>query len=246
MYGDFFFIPPANITVIVEAWGAGGQGRIGQNPWTGMGGGGGAYAWRNGIRLLAGVTYDLRVGAPGGIAAPHESGLYGVPPGDSVVAVEGGNAGFQTAGAGGTAAASTGAVKFSGGSGATPYPGDGQPGGGGGSSAGRFSSGNPGGFAGGGGPGGSAPAGGGPGGNGGAFNADGSAPVSGPGGGGGGGGSALAQTNGGAGFEGAIIVWQDFGIWPPAPGQMPIVQHGSPPAPPNPANPKLRKSSFIM
>jgi len=219
-YGDFTYTPVANITVIAECWGAGGGGRIGQSggPWEGPGGGGGGYSRKAGIALTGGVGYLVRVGAPGLIAAPHES-LFGAP----VCKANGGaNAGFQDTGAaGGSTTGAIGDVNFSGGNGSA-YPGDGPHfGGGGGSSAGRNSNGNNGAVN----PGGSDPGCGGKGGDGSIGGSGGQAGIA-PGGGGGGGDTTFVSGGNADGAEGCVILWQDLGVWPPI-GQTPIYTAGT-------------------
>lgn len=238
MYGDFAYNPPVNQTVIAECWGGGSQGRIGQGPNTpGCGGGGGAYSRKAGIALTGGGSYLVRVGAPKHIAAPHESLFVngGVVLADGAV-----EAVFHGPGIGGQAANGTGDVKFSGGSGA-PYPGDiVSDGGGGGSSAGRGGNGNDGGFP----AAGATVSGGGPAAAGGLQpDGNGVSVLSGPGGGGGGGSTGTVQTNPGVGFEGAVVLWEDLGVWPPI-GQTPLASYGSPPA--NPSSPKTAKSATFM
>lgn len=239
-YGDFSYTPPVNQTVIGECWGGGGAGHIGQNfPSMGGGGGGSAYARRFAIALTAGIPVLCRVGGPGGVATNHESIFVNNIVG--VVAVPGNNAPFGGNGLGGAAGSCVGDVAFSGGDGAA-FPGFvPSPGGGGGSSGGRSSNGNNGSIT----AGGTAPVGGGAGGNGGAMGdspgGDGF-PGSGPGGGGGGGGSAPSQSQPGDGAEGAVVIWEDRGVWPPV-GQTPLASFGSPP--PSPV-PKTAKSAMMM
>jgi hypothetical protein len=241
-YGDIAYVSPANQTVIAECWGGGSQGRIGQGPNTpGCGGGGGAYARKAGIALIAGGTYLVRVGAPKHIAAAHESLFIngGVVLADGAV-----EAVFHGPGIGGQAASSVGDVKFSGGSGA-PYPGDiASDGGGGASSAGRSSAGNDGSFPA---PGATIVDGGGPGAFGGLQpDGNGVSVTTGPGGGGGGGSTGTVQTNPGFGFQGAVVLWLDGGVWPPV--GSPVASFGAPPPLPTPPTPgvKYRKTGNCM
>jgi hypothetical protein len=234
-FGDFTWIATFTGNVIAEGIAGGGAGRIGQNPQSGPGGGGGAYARTAGIPVAVGIPYLVRVGGPINIPSNHES-LF---PGTALMyAREATSAGFLTPGVGGSAALCTGDVKHSGGNGG-PWLGNGTPGSGGGSSATRDFDGvdgvtTPGGIA--------VPAGfGGNGGDGGAFDADGMNAQS-PGGGGGGGGAATIQTNPGGGGEGCVVLWQDLGVWPP-PAYSFLGAWGSPPAA---WIDKVRKVSFMM
>ncbi len=243
-FGDFTWTPAATQNVIAECWGAGGKGRLGSNaPDMGPGGGGGAYSRKAGIAVVSGVGESIRVGGPGGVPSNHESFFRNNL---TVQAREGGNAAFHTAGAGGLASASVGTVKFDGGNGGIGSFGVLSAGGGGGSSASRSQAGATGGV----------PAGGtlltngsgagGDGGTGGTNTPTGDGHVGlGPGGGGGGGGSAtVTQNNPGDGAEGAVVIWQDLGVWPPF-GQTPLATFGTPPS--NPVRPpKDRKSGFVM
>lgn len=246
-FGDFTYTPLVNRTVIAECWAGGGQGRIGQffdanNQWMGPGGGGGAYSRKFAIPLTALVGYAVRVGAPGQSPSNHESFFINLL---TCYAVPGGNAAFQLNGLGGAAAAGAGDVKYSGGDGA-PYTSPdnvARPGGGGGSSASRSGNGSPGsGQAGG------TVAGGGDGGPGGHIGPGGAGGAGlGPGGGGGGGGT--PQNGGdpgstaGPAAEGAVVLWEDLGVWPPF-GQIPLAAYGTPPA--NPVSRKATKSATFM
>lgn len=255
-YGDTTYTPPSNITVIAECWGSGGQGRLGtffdsNNRFMGPGGGGGAYARKAGLVLTGGTPYSVRVGAPGQIAAPHESFFITDL---TCKASFGTNATNDTTpgmgnGKGGTAAASVGDVKFSGGDGQAYLGPDNtaRPGGGGGSSATRVSDGAPGvGQTGG------LILGGGNGGDGG-HAGPGGAGVGGraPGGGGGGGGTPASAldpgSTAGPGSEGAVVIWEDVGVWPPpdsGPGSVPLYQAGTPPPPAN--HPKFAPKVFYV
>ncbi len=242
-FGDTTWTPGFTGNVIAECWGAGGIGSLGGNqPAMGPGGGGGAYARRAAIAVVNGVAEFIRVGAPGGVSAPHESTFRNNTTGVSALA--GGNASFHTPGTAGSAAGSSGTTKFDGGT--SVFVAGTSPGGGGGSSGSRSQAGANG----------AAPAGGtlptngfgagGDGGTGGTNTPTGDGHVGhGPGGGGGGGGSAtVTQNNPGDGGEGAVVIWQDLGTWPPF-GQTPLATFGTPP--PNPTRPpKDRKSGFVI
>lgn len=231
-YGDFAYTPPVNQVLIVECWGASGAGSFGNGPVNpGGGGGGGAYSRRAGIAVTAGVPELVRVGGPYNVPSNHESSFRGI---QDPLALYGTSAGFLSAGLGGLASGGVGDVKFSGGDGAFNVD---PSGGGGGSSAGRNGNGNNGSTP----NGGAAPVGGAAGGNGGPPGegpaADGQ-PGFAPGGGGGGAGTfSVTQPNGGTGREGAVVIWEDRGVWPPV-GQTPLASYGSPPPGPVPKTPK--------
>jgi len=59
---------------------------------------------------------------------------------------------------------------------------------------------------------------------------------------GGGGGAGVPGGVGGSGGDGAVVIWEDRGVWPPI-GQVPLASFGSPP--PTPV-PKTAKSAAIM
>jgi hypothetical protein len=211
------YIVPAGYTAVVtiECWGGGGSGGGGgAGNGERTGGGGGAYASTSGVTLVAG-TYTVTVGTGGVAPAASGAGINGgittfFTGGTNVIAA-GGTAGSNTAnpglgGAGGTVAASTGTIRFAGGTGGARPAANGG-GGGGGSSAGTAAIGNNGAIgvaAGAGGAGGVAPAGGG---SGGAGGPNGGAAVNGiaPGGGGGGKGNNPGPTSGN-GANGRVIV----------------------------------------
>ena len=151
------WICPPNVTSVqVECWGAGGAGGSayrpgGGNAWGG-GGAGGAYAKRTNVTVVPGYSYTINVGA-GGVSSTNN--LATVPGGDSWFAngsltnclANGGaggvslvSSGNAVGGAGGTgsSAGSLGDVVYAGGNGAS---GASSFGGGGGSSAGTASAG---------------------------------------------------------------------------------------------------------
>ncbi|MCG3147259.1 MAG: hypothetical protein PCFJNLEI_00698 [Verrucomicrobiae bacterium] len=200
--GSTNWTAPANVTSItVETWGGGGGGRN-VTFAVGGGGGGGAYARVNSFTVTPGNIYSLIVGAGGGGNAAGGNSSFN----SSTCVAAGGAAGSTSAGgAGGTTSASTGDVKFAGGSGSVGQA-FGYGGGGGGGSAGTNSVGT---SASGTATGAAAVEGGGPGGNGNAFG-DGSAPTSGPGGGGGGAAS-FGSANGGAGYAGQVRITYKLG-----------------------------------
>lgn len=241
-FTDYFWTSPYTGNVIVECWGAGGGGRIGQNiPISGGGGGGAAYARKAGIALISGNVYLVRIADPTPPNAPGDTTMfvnYAL-----VSAVGGGGAPFGGHGLGGAAGSSVGDVVFSGGDGGGDPAGVAEPGFGGGSSASDYGNGvagthpQPG----------IALARQGYGGIGGNVDAGGTGGL-GPGGGGGGGGAAVmvVQTAGGGGGGGALGIWEDHGIWPPPYNVIPIATFGDnfPPTPPDPA--KARKRANYM
>lgn len=220
-FTDYNFTSPITGNIIVECWGAGGGGRIGQNfPLSGGGGGGGAYARKAGIAVTNGGIYLARLGNTSPAGSTGSDTLF---INAATVSAKGGTgAPFNSFGVGGAAASCVGDVKYSGGDG---YPATSavHAGGGGGSSAGRSATGVTAGSD----VGAIAPQCGGNGGNGGAVSVAGSTGLT-PSGGGGGGGSDPVQTAGGTGAEGAIVIWQDLGVWPPV-GQTALQTYGSPP-----------------
>lgn len=222
--GDSIWTPGFTGLVNVELLAAGGNGHIGQNPYTGCGGGGAAYASKRTIAVVMGVGILVRVGGRSGLGVPQES-LF--KDNFTCVADFGRDSAFEDPGAiGGQAASCVGDVKWSGGNGGG-YPGDMLPGTGGGSSANRTGSGVNGSPAG---LGGIIGNGGGNGGDGGAVDGDGSPGVN-PGGGGGGGGFAATRgTSGGFGANGCVAIWLDTGVWPPPVGQVPIITFGAIPS----------------
>ena len=197
--GTYTWTAPAGVTSVdVEAWGGGGNGSTtsgGGITIGGGGGGGGAYV-RSTLTVVPGNTYTLVVGGSGEDSYFINQTTILAKGGESVA----GNT--PDGGQGGSAAASIGDVKFSGGNG-----GDGSGtsfGGGGGSSAGAAAVGANGSTP----NGGTAPAGGGDGGDGATAQGDGS---DGDEPGGGGGGSLKTQNanrtyNGGAGAHGKVIL----------------------------------------
>jgi len=113
-----FVVPEGVTNLVVEAWGGGGGPRNDGTQRRG-GGGGGAYARAN-VPVVPGQTYPVTVGAGGTI---YHAGEVGNPGGDSWfgdgawLLARGGSGGTDTGGAGGSAAASVGDVKYSGGAG---------------------------------------------------------------------------------------------------------------------------------
>jgi hypothetical protein len=187
--GGTFVVPAGVTSVTVEAWGGGGRGANRTTNGAGAGGGGGAYA-KKVVTVNPGQSYSVTVGPGGSVNTAGTNGgdSWFISP-STVMAKGGANVetNFNTAGAGGSAAASVGDVTFSGGNGATGSSGLGGNGGGGGSSAGPAANGGNGSGV----SGGTAPSGGGTGGSGALV---GGAPAPGatlgasvPGGGGGGG-----------------------------------------------------------
>jgi len=199
--GSGNWVDPAGITSItVECWGAGGGGGSASGLGGAEGGGGGgAYAKKNTYAVTPGTSYPYTVGAGAAATAGGATSFN-----TNVCIGAGGGAGGSSAGAGGTTAASTGDVKWAGGSGVAGAS-FGYGGGGGGGSAGTGSAGNTGSTY----NGATAVTGGGPGGTGTpSGTGNGSAPASGPGGGGGGAACLLSSCTGGAGFAGQLkISW---------------------------------------
>ncbi|MBT0652291.1 glycine-rich domain-containing protein [Geomobilimonas luticola] len=199
---------PAGVTsVTVECWGGGGAGAQRTTTGSGGGGGGGAYAMAT-VVVVPGNSYSYTVGPAGVSGATPTNGGASSFNTTAVVAAGGTSVAQNTAtgGAGGLASASTGDVKYDGGSGFTAAGG----GGGGGGSGGTSSAGNAATSS----TGAAAVAGGGPGGSGrtGTSGA-GTAPASGPGGGGGG---AYRTTNGtslgGNGYAGQVTLTYTPGV----------------------------------
>ncbi len=126
---------PAGITSVdVAVWGAGG----GSGYYSGGAGGGGAYSRKNAISVTPGNSYTVTVGAGGNETVGGDSWFSAT----NVVLAKGGGLGVYgfngggppcTGGAGGSAAAGVGDVKYSGGNGGTGdcYGGMGAGGGGG-------------------------------------------------------------------------------------------------------------------
>jgi hypothetical protein len=121
------WVCPAGVTSIqVEAWGggSGGTSSANTNNHCGGGGGGGAYARRNSITVVPGISYNFNVGAGGGVGNPGIQGTQSTATinGITITAAGGGapgNSGVPgTGGAGGLATSSVGDVTYSGGSGA--------------------------------------------------------------------------------------------------------------------------------
>lgn len=108
---------PVGLTLIdVDGGGGGGPGFIGSNgPYRGPGGGGGAYARKNSIVVVPGITYQLLIPditvAGGGDASRAEFDYTGTA---AMKAAGGKQAGFTVKGAGGTVANCTGDVKVAG------------------------------------------------------------------------------------------------------------------------------------
>ena len=134
--------------VIVEAWGGGGKAGTRVNNGAGGGGGGGAYS-RDTITIVPGNTYTIAVGMGSSVATnPGGDSWFGTSSNVSsaLVLAKGGNSvanDVATGATGGSASAGIGAVKYSGGTGATGMNGPTYYyGGGGGSSAGVSANGN--------------------------------------------------------------------------------------------------------
>ena len=196
--GNHTFIVPAGVTQItVEAWGGGGRGGTGsQGNHRRGGGGGGAYV-KSTLTVTPNQSINLSVGA--GSTTNAAGGDSWVVTSSTVMA-KGGNSSTSNYGAvGGSASASYGTTKYSGGSGANGVTNPGSYGGGGGSSAGTSANGNDGNGS----TGGTAPAGGGNGGNGRTASAGNGDAGSAPGGGGGG---AYGNNTGGAGANGKVVI----------------------------------------
>jgi hypothetical protein len=199
----------SNLTVSVEVWGAGGGGGANSSSdfYCGGGGGGGAYAKKNSIAITSGTIYPVYVGTLGsGGVAPSGNGGTGEDSyfiNSSTVMAKGGGGGSHNGvhGHGGLGSSSVGDTKYSGGSGKSDLVGT-EAGGGGGSggtgSAGNEATSSTGAWA---------VTGGGPGGHGATSEGAGSAPSSGYGGGGGGALSTLSGgKNGGAGYQGKVVI----------------------------------------
>lgn len=133
-----FTVPTGVTSIVVEVWGAGGRGGSRTNTGEAGGGGGGAYS-RSVIAVTPGQVINYYIGFGSLTALPGEETWF---LDNTTLMAKGGNSvgtDVNTAGAGGSAAAGFGTVKFSGGNGATPGS---NIGGGGGSSAGRGANGN--------------------------------------------------------------------------------------------------------
>lgn len=134
---------PAGVTsVIAEVWGGGGGGGSGTSSNTGSGGGGGGYG-RKSFSVTPGNNVNYTVGAGGtwvtsGAGNPGTESWFSTNLSAGVLA-NGGAAGTTTTGGSGGSASGTGAVTYTGGTGANKT---GSYSGGGGSSAGSNSSGN--------------------------------------------------------------------------------------------------------
>lgn len=125
---------------IVEVWGAGGRGSTLTSNGTGGGGGGGAYS-RDIITIIPGNTYAISVGSGSSTTSAGEDSWFGITAATKLVMAKGGNSASDNnnnGASGGSALAGIGAVKYSGGNGATgaTISGNNRAGGGGGSSAG--------------------------------------------------------------------------------------------------------------
>ena len=218
---DTWVAPPGVTSVQVQVWGSGGGGGNSANGTSagGSGGGGGGYSLST-ITVVPGTTYYINVGAFG-TGGPVSSTSTATAGGDSWFSpvlntapvdatfgalAKGGSAGSNNStspgGAGGVSANGIGTTKFSGGSGGS---GNNSGGGGGGSSAGTVAIGNNGTNAAGNSDsaGGTAPTGGGSGGTG-SNSANGGSGVA-PGGGGGGS-DDVANTSGGNGALGQVVL----------------------------------------
>lgn len=131
---------PVGVTsVTVECFGAGGCGSARTNSGQNAGGGGGAYA-SSVIAVTAGTNYNVTVGA-GGTSAGTNNGGNSSFNAVSVVAAGGTGLanGVATGAAGGLASASTGTIKFNGGTGGNSGGGNSGAGGGGAGSGGAGS-----------------------------------------------------------------------------------------------------------
>ena len=109
--GTTAWVCPAYVSVVkVELWGGGGNGGYGGGPDTegGAGGGGGAYAQGTAVTVTPGASYNVVVGGVAGNSTFNAT---------TVVADAGNSASGQTNGDGGLVAASTGDIKYAGGSG---------------------------------------------------------------------------------------------------------------------------------
>ncbi|MGI6291515.1 MAG: SprB repeat-containing protein [Bacteroidales bacterium] len=205
---------------IIEAWGGGGKGGTRTNSGAGGGGGGGAYS-RDTILITPGHIYTITVGRGATTTAAGEDSWFSPTANvsNAVVLAKGGNSvpdNTITGANGGSSILGIGAVRFSGGRGATGITGSGwwsqRRGGGGGSSAGVNADGNTPPTTGGGNPptpsrGATAPLGGGDGGHAKFDNVGPGSPGDCPGGGGGGSYGANGETNaGGFGSHGLVRI----------------------------------------
>lgn len=211
-----FTVPAGITTLAVECWGAGGGGAgggLGGGANSGgYGGGGGAYAKLNALPVTPGAVLPYVVATGGTGGAPNNLGTNGGITsfnGTACRAYGGVAATSAHLGTGGSAASSTGDVKFSGGTGGSAT---GSGGSGAGSSAGPGTGGNNGANNTGSGTaaGGATVTGGGAGGAGGSANNNGTAGTA-PGGGGGGGGGGASAGNGGNGARGQVRVMYTAG-----------------------------------
>jgi len=235
---------PFTGNILVECWGAGGDGFIGDNtfPRWGGGGGGGEYA-RKTIAVVMSTVYPYNVGSFSAGGANHGS-WFQAP--STMIANGGTAASFHASAPGGTGG--IGDVLFNGGDGfPCPAP-EGQmlPGGGGGSSAGRNAPGNNGGHP----AGGAMPPVGGAGADGGSYP-DGpghTATECGGGGGGAGAGSATNPVPQGSGQNGAVIIWSagdwNFITGQPKPGARMLLEDGVLPA--GAGAPSIQRTAFFM
>ncbi|HXU27656.1 MAG TPA: hypothetical protein VN698_10520, partial [Bacteroidia bacterium] len=134
---------PTGVTsVTVECFGAGGCGSARTNSGQNAGGGGGAYA-SSVIAVTAGTNYTVVVGAGGTSGGTNNGGNSTFN--TNVVVAAGGTGlanGVAVGGAGGLASASTGTIKFNGGTGGAPGGGTSGGGGGGAGSSGVGGAGN--------------------------------------------------------------------------------------------------------
>ena len=192
---------PLGVTSInVQAWGGGGKGGSRSTGSGGYGGGGGGAFASSNVSVTGGSTYTITVGS-GSTSNSSDGGDSWFINNTSILAKGGKTVpnNTSTGGLGGTAAASIGTTKFSGGNGVNGVTS--LYGGGGGSSAGTAAAGSTGLLN----AGGIAPAGGGDGGDGAGSNGNGNIGIS-PGGGGGGALRTGGNPTGGDGANGQIIL----------------------------------------
>lgn len=216
----YLWLCPPDITqVAVECFGGGGAGGHGDGTHGGGGGGGGAFARGNTIPVTPGSLYTLVVGGQA-----SDSSFTG-DSGNQVVAKGGTNAGAPPAqGTGGSAASSTGDIKFSGGDGGLgAFAAGNKTGGGGGASGNIVATGNSGtdGSSASPGSGGIGANGGGSGGAGGNQGSDNATAGTVPGGGGGGGGGVTGGEPGKAGANGQVYI--SLGVHPSFIGSATVV-----------------------
>jgi hypothetical protein len=110
--GTYSFTVPAGVTSLkIEAWGGGAGGPASAGPSYRRGGGGGAYAGESAYTVVPGTSYTVTVGAGGSLSDTSAGGLSSF---GSIVVAKGASTYL-----GGTAAASTGSIRYSGGNGGT-------------------------------------------------------------------------------------------------------------------------------